>query len=319
MSLRDWFLAPAPTPRRAPPEPGEDGASEPSPPARDATARPSPPGSTAAWAPPVGAAPAHHAPPGIGSPVATPAGDSPAPFAAAWAPPVGAAPAHHAPPGVGSPVATPAGDSPAPFAAAWVPPVDAAPARAAPVDTSPDHTAARSVASAAVIGRPGEAEPVAAGVALALRGRASAAAVIVVGERGVPHADGGTRAARRLAARLDAHGFGVAARGRLAWAYVTPAAARRAARVAGEPVVLAITAPLDLALELAISDQALAIVVARDEHGPLAQLATASLACRDVTTTEPLPRGISRLLARQGLRAPAEVRGVLHRSNVIRR
>jgi hypothetical protein len=216
MSLRDWFLTPAPAPRRSPTEPGEEG--EPSLPTRDPTA-PSP-GDVAA----------------------------------------------------------------------------------------PGHIAAPSIASAAVIGRPGEAEPVAAGLALALRGRAPAAVVIVVGEQSVPNADGGTRAARRLAAGLGAHGFEVAARGRLAWAYVTPDAARRAARVAGEPVVLAITAPLDPALELAIADQAVAIVVARDEHGPLAQLATASLASHNATITKPLARGLPRLLARHGLRAPAELR-----------
>src|SRR4051812_27336551 len=84
----------------------------------------------------------------------------------------------------------------------WAPPAGALPARSVRVDTASDHAAARPVGSAAVIGRPGEAEPVAAGIALALRGGAPAAAVIVVGEPSVPSADGGTRAARRLAARL---------------------------------------------------------------------------------------------------------------------
>jgi hypothetical protein len=111
-----------------------------------------------------------------------------------------------------------------------------------------------------------------------------------------------------LASRLEAHGFAVAARGRLAWAYVESDAARRGARVAGEPVVLAITAPLDAALELALADHDLALVVTRDELGPLAQIATASLAGHDVTVTKPLPRGLPRLLARYGLRAPAELR-----------
>jgi hypothetical protein len=164
------------------------------------------------------------------------------------------------------------------------------------------------MASAAVIGRRGEAEAVAAGIALALRGDAPAAAVIVVAEQAAPTADGGTPAARRLAARLDAHGFAAAARGRLVWAYVEPDAALRAALVAGEPAVLAITVPLDPALELAIADQDLAIVVTRDEHGPLAQIATASLAGHNVTVTGPLPRGLPRLMARWGLRAPAELR-----------
>jgi len=75
--------------------------------------------------------------------------------------------------------------------------------------------------------------------------------------------------------------------------------------------VLAITVPLDAALELAIGDTELAVVVARDEHGPLAQMATASLAGHDVTIATPLPRGVPRLLARCGLRAPAELRNPL--------
>jgi hypothetical protein len=289
MSIRDWFLAPPPAARHTRPDPGEEHAAEPAPLARDAIPRMSPPDAAATWAPPVEAAPAYRTAPGNGSPpdVGAPAGASPARLA------------------------TPSGGSPAHVPAAWAPPVDAGLVRAR-VDTPPDCAAERSIASAAVIGRPGEAEPVAAGVALALRGPAAAAVVIVVGEPRMPHADGGTRAARRLAARLEAHGFEAAARGRLAWAYVNPDAARRAARVSGAPVVLAITAPLDLALELAISDQDLAIVVARDEHGPLAQLATATLACPDVTTTAPLPRGVSRLLALRGLRASGDARTIVH-------
>jgi hypothetical protein len=199
-------------------------------------------------------------------------------------------------------------------AAAWAPPVDAA---LAVVDAASPHDASvsRALTSAAVIGRPGKAEPVAAGLALAIRGRAPAAAVIVVGEPQVPSADGGTRAARRLSARLAAHGFGVAGRGRLAWAYVTPDVAQRAVRMAGEPVVLAITSPLDAALEVAIADHGLAIVVACDEHGPLAELATASLARPglEIATVAPLRRGLGRVLAHHGLRAPPALRASITR------
>ena len=212
--------------------------------------------------------------------------------ATTWAPPVAGSPAVTAP--------VDAAPAPAPTAAVASP--------GTPVEVSQAPVAAAPIASAAVIGRPGEAEPVAAGIALALRGRAPAAAVIVVAEPAAPNAEGGTPAARRLAARLGSHGFPVAARGRLAWVCAEPDAARRAARLAGEPVVLAITVPLDPALELAIADQDVTIVVARDEHGPLARIATASLAGHDVTVTKPLPRGLSRLLARHGLRAPAELR-----------
>jgi hypothetical protein len=174
----------------------------------------------------------------------------------------------------------------------------------------PADAAAAAISSAVVIGRAGEAEPVAAGVALALRGRAPAAAVIVVAAHAEPNTEGGTRAARRLAARFDAHGFAVAARGRLAWAYATPDAARRAARIGDGPAVLAITVPLEPELEDAIAEADLAIVVARDEGGPLAELAAASLACPTVTT-RPLPRGAARLLARHGLRAPGELHALL--------
>jgi hypothetical protein len=285
MSLRDWFLTPAE--RRAPP-------------ADAAATRPQPPrDSAAAWAAPdhAGATgPPHESAPRWAPPVAAPPTTT-APVAAPSAP---SAAASIASPGFTAPVAAP----PAPSAAASV----ASPAFIAPVADSPAPSAAASIASAAVIGRRGEAEAVAAGMALALRGDAPAAAVIVVAEQAAPTADGGTPAARRLAARLDAHGFAAAARGRLVWAYVEPDAALRAALVAGEPAVLAITVPLDPALELAIADQDLAIVVTRDEHGPLAQIATASLAGHNVTVTGPLPRGLPRLMARWGLRAPAELR-----------
>jgi hypothetical protein len=76
-------------------------------------------------------------------------------------------------------------------------------------------------------------------------------------------------------------------------------------------VVLAVTVPLDSALESAIEETDLAIVVARDQHGPLAQIAIASLRCGRLTTTSPLPRGIARLLARHGVRAPSSVRSAL--------
>ena len=285
MSLRDWFLTPAPTERRTRPEAPVARESAPTP--RDAG---TPHDSTAGWAPPINAAPAHAAP--------------------AHAAPAHAAPAHAASAHAASAHAASAHAAPARAAPARAAPAHAAPARAAPADDSPTRDVAPSIASVAVIGRPGETEPVAAGIALALRGRAAAAAVIVVAEHAAPSGDGGIPAARRLAARLDAHGFPVAARGRLAWVYAEPDDALRAVRVAG-PGVLAITVPLDAALELAISDTDLTVVVTRDEHGPLAQMATASLAAHDVTVTTPLPRGLPRLLARCGLRAPAELRNAL--------
>jgi hypothetical protein len=156
-----------------------------------------------------------------------------------------------------------------------------------------------------VLGRTGEAEPVAAAVALALRD--PAATVIVIGDP-PPPADAeavGTRAARRLVARLAAHGFEASPRGRLAWTHAPPEAAARAA-LAGAPAVLAITAPLSATLEAAIAQQALAVVVAPDPEGPLAELAVASLEHLGVPflVAPPLHRGLARRLALAGLRAP---------------
>jgi hypothetical protein len=174
--------------------------------------------------------------------------------------------------------------------------------RAAATDRAP-----APLSCAAVLGRPGEAEPVAAAVALALR--APAATVIVFGEpEPVPVDAVGTRAARRLVARLAAHGFDAAPRGRLAWTHAPPDAAARAA-VAGAPAVLAITAALTGTLEGAIARQDLAIVVAPDHDGPLARLAVASLEQLGlpVLTTPPLHRGLARRLARAGICTPSAI------------
>lgn len=198
----------------------------------------------------------------------------------------------------------------------WAPPVHAlAPARN---EVVPAHTAvagghsAPAVLSAAVVGRPGEAEPMAAGVALALRrlSRARTAAVVVVGSDPPPPdaPEGGTPAARRLAARLAAQGFDATGRGLLAWTHVPPDLALRAA-IAGAPAVLAIAAPLTSTLEAAIAEQDVAVVVTPDPDGPLAQLALPSLEhlAVPVVAAKPLPRGIARRLAHAGIRTPRAV------------
>ena len=109
---------------------------------------------------------------------------------------------------------------------------------------------AREVTSAAVLGRPGEVEPVAAALALALRRRdaGEAATVAVVGcrlpdvaEGGGAAAAGSARGSRRTgfeAARPGAAGVG-AARGRRQ----RLAAAARRVTLVGAPAVLAVTAP----------------------------------------------------------------------------
>ncbi len=300
MSVRDWFIAP-------PREPDEDITS---------------------WAPPSKAAPRPAIPPHVAEQAAsatsarderaaavtraaaTPAGAvraaamTPAAVTSAHtqravaATPTDATPAFAAHAAAATPVGTSAGDA---RAAAMTPSVAAS------------ALAERRFASAAILGPPGEAEPLAAAIALALRARAhaAAAAVIVVTDLEPPATSGGgVRAARRLAARLSAHGFEAFARGRLAWAYVPPAAAERAVAMTPGPAALAVTVPLTAALETTVADQELAVVVAHDRDGPLAQLAVASLTGPGlaVTVSPPLPRGIPRLLARAGLRAPAEAR-----------
>jgi len=182
------------------------------------------------------------------------------------------------------------------------------------------------VTSAAVLGRPGEVEPVAAALALALRreSRARAAAVVVVGPAppGPPDGgdgaaaeagSGGAAAARRAVARLEAHGFEARVRGRLAWTWLDPrdtqfvSAARRVTLIAA-PAVLAIIAARTFALDQALAEQDLLLVVTSDPDGPLARLVASGLPPVPVMPVRPLTRGPSRALARAGIRAPRAFR-----------
>ena len=167
------------------------------------------------------------------------------------------------------------------------------------------------VTSAAVLGRAGEVEPVAAALALALRrqSRAKAATVAVVGPAPPVEAGGGAAAARRIAGRLDAHGFEAQVRGRLAWVRLDPAdpefvAAVRRVTLIAAPAVLAITAPRTFALDEALAEQDLLVVVTAEPGGPLAQLVSGGLPPVPVLPMVPLPRGPRRALARAGIRAP---------------
>jgi hypothetical protein len=173
----------------------------------------------------------------------------------------------------------------------------------------------REIVGAAVVGRPGEAEPLAAAIALVLRRltAARAASVVVVGATAPPTPGAAAPAARRLAARLAAHGFEqVAARGLLAWTHATPETATRAAFV-GAPAVLAVTIALTPALEEAITEQELVVVVTQEPEGALAELARSALTRPklSVTAARPLPRGIARVLARAGLAAPRAAKELL--------
>jgi hypothetical protein len=176
-----------------------------------------------------------------------------------------------------------------------------------------------AVTSAAVLGRPGEVEPVAAALALALRleSRAKAAAVAVVGAA-PPVVEGASSAAaaRRLAARLAAHGHEPHARGRLAWLELDPddphfaVVARRVTLVAA-PAVLAVTAARTVAVDEALNEQDLLLLVTSEPDGALARLAVAGLTDVPILTTRPLGRGPARALARAGVRSARPVRQLL--------
>ena len=172
---------------------------------------------------------------------------------------------------------------------------------------APRHRAG-DVTSAAVLGRPGEVEPVAAALALALRRetRAKAATVAVVGRccRTGSRASGAAAAAARSAARgagLQAH-----VRGRLAWVRLEPgdpqlAAAVRRVTLVAAPAVLAVTAPRTAAIDEALAEQDLLVIVAADPEGPLARLAAAGLTARAGRHRAPArPRPGARARTRRG-------------------
>ena len=198
--------------------------------------------------------------------------------------------------------------------------------------------------SAAVLGAPGAVIPVAAACAGELRARGRAAAALVCtwrpGGAGAgppgpqPDAWGGaatapvldavgdvpsgagtsspagatTPAARRLAARLSAHGLPATACGRLAWVSLEPAAeaaaaqARRALAITDVPVVLAVAGPRPAALEPLLAELDVAVaVLAPDAEPALRELALRSLATPRRIVLPPLAPGPQRWAAMAGL------------------
>ena len=105
-------------------------------------------------------------------------------------------------------------------------------------------------------------------------------------------------------------------RGRLAWVRLDPgdphfvAAARRVTLIAA-PAVLAVTAPRTAALDAALLEQDLLVVVTADPGGPLASLAASGLDSVPVLPVRPLGRGPARSLARAGVRPARAVRGLV--------
>jgi hypothetical protein len=194
----------------------------------------------------------------------------------------------------------------------WQPPVPGGWIAAAAVA----ETAA--VTSAAVLGRPGEVEPVAAALALALRRetRAKAAAVAVVGSLSLEAGEWAGRATRRLGARLEAHGLEAWSRGRLVWVGLDPEDPQllptlRRVTLAAAPAVLAITAPRTAAIDAALGEQDLVVIVTADPDGPLAQLAAEGVAGVPAVAARPLGRGPARSLARAGIRPPRSLTALL--------
>jgi hypothetical protein len=214
------------------------------------------------------------------------------------------------------------------------PTVGAGPERHA--SAGPGTTARAPIGSAVVLGRPGHAEPVAAAVALALaqssQSRAATVAVIACAQPATAPVDatraesgagcddperstaGGTRAARRLAARLEAHGLPAHPRGRLVWVGLPEAhrqAAARRAVLIGAPAVLAITAPRTGEIEELLSEQDLLVLAVADPTGPLARIAALAPGGVPIAVSRPLPRGLARSLALAGICAPRAMRELL--------
>jgi hypothetical protein len=185
----------------------------------------------------------------------------------------------------------------------------------------PEYDARPSeITTAAVLGRPDEAEPVAAALALSWRARAAIVAVLDSlpaapdVEISSPAPAGGTRAARRLSARLAAHGLVGRPRGRLVWVRVSASEAAVAVRrlaAMGAPVVVAVTAPRTAALDELLAELELIVVVTADPDGPLARLAVSAHPATRMLLALPLRRGPARSLARGGLRPARSVRQLL--------
>ena len=200
-----------------------------------------------------------------------------------------------------------------------------------PASPSPPAAGAEPITMAAVLGRPDEAEPVAAAVALVLSQAVRARAAIVAVLRAAPAAPGpggsaaappapgpgGTRGARRLAARLGAHGLAARPQGRLVWVRLSADEAhvtvRRVAAM-GAPVVFAVTAPRTPALDELLAEQDLIVVVTADAEGPLARLALAVHPATRTLVAPPLRRGPARSLARGGVRPARAIRELIARS-----
>ena len=171
---------------------------------------------------------------------------------------------------------------------------------------------------AVVLGRPGDAVPVAAALAGGLREqhRSAGALLAVWPSPTPPRAALGTPAASRLAARLQARGLMAVARGRLAWLALGPddlALAARAVAAVDVPAVIAITGPRTMATDDLLEDvDLIVLVVAADAEPGLEALTRAGLEHRSaqVVVQRPLDSPGARPAAMAGWgRLRAEVPG----------
>jgi hypothetical protein len=168
----------------------------------------------------------------------------------------------------------------------------------------------RHAARAAVLGAGADAIAVGAGVALQLRrsGDTPAGCVAIWDPAAAEFAPVGmaTLAARRLADRLGAHGFEASPRGRLAWVALPAEAGAAAAaweRLAGRidaPAVLVLGGPRDRAIDAALTEVDVAVLVApAGADAALVELAAATLPVARVEVARPLALA-ARLAATSG-------------------
>lgn len=175
--------------------------------------------------------------------------------------------------------------------------------------------AARPATTGAVVGAPAAARAAGAALALVLR-RGSAACVAVWDPSrpdGAPAPSGGTPGARRLVARLRAHGFEARGRGRLAWVELPGDPAGAAAgweRLTGRidaPTVLVVAGARAATLDTGLADADRVLLVAPPgADAALAQLALAGLPHAEVVA----PLGlVARWAALAGIGCPGAAIG----------
>jgi hypothetical protein len=333
---RAFFLAPPPAQDKpdvsAPSRPGQPDVSAPSRPGQPDFSAPSRPGHPDSSAPsgpdhPDLSAPSRPGQPDLSAPSRPGHPDSSAPSRPGHPDLSGPSrpghPEFSAPPNPGHP------DLPAPSHpdlsatafSGWLPPSGAAMGATRPAEpllTEPGLVGA--VTSAAVLGRRGQLEAVAASLALSLRrdAKAKAATVAIVGDLPpLPEGTTGRGAARRLAGRLEEQGYDARTRGRLVWVRLDPddehlTASVRRVTLVGAPAVLAVAAPRSAQIDEALHEQDLLVHVTAAPDGPLAQLATAGLDDLPVVTARPLGRGLARMRALAGTSPARALRHLLH-------